>query len=61
MCFARVAPTPLEKDKSYVPDALVPVATPYRSRMPEPDNRIPGQKAQAFWVDIWIPGDARPR
>jgi hypothetical protein len=50
----------LETDKSYVPDALVPVAMPYRSSMPEPDNRIGAQKAQAFWVDVWIPGDARP-
>ena len=41
-------------------DALAPVRMPYSSRLPEPDNRIPAQKAQAFWVDVWIPGDARP-
>ena len=41
------------------PDALAPVRLPYRSRLPEPDNRISGQKAQAFWVDVWIPADAR--
>jgi hypothetical protein len=49
-----------ESDKQYYPDALVPVTQPYRSRMPEPDNRVAGQTAQAFWVDLWIPPDARP-
>ena len=50
----------LEKKKTHYPDALIPARMPYRSRMPEPDNRLPAQKAQAFWVDIWIPADARP-
>src|SRR4029077_18833247 len=50
----------LEKEKTYYPDALIPVRMPYGSRLPQPDNRIPGQKAQAFWVDVWIPGTARP-
>ncbi len=50
----------LEHEKTYCPDALVPVRTPYRSRLPEPDNRIGGQKAQAFWIDIWIPPGAHP-
>jgi hypothetical protein len=45
----------LERDKSYYPDALIPVRLPYSSRLPEPDNRIAGQRTQAFWVDIWIP------
>jgi hypothetical protein len=49
-----------ESDKRYYPDALVPVALPYGSRVPDPDNRIEKQTAQAFWVDIWIPGDASP-
>jgi hypothetical protein len=49
-----------QNDKSYFPDALVPVQLPYRSQLPEPDNRIAGQVAQAFWVDIWIPSAARP-
>ncbi len=49
-----------ESDKKYHPDALIPVASPYRSRMPEPDNRIAGQTAQAFWVDLWIPPDTEP-
>ena len=49
-----------ESDKQYYPDALIPVPQPYRSRLPEPDNRIANQTAQAFWVDLWIPPDAEP-
>ena len=45
---------------NYYPDALVPVNLPYRSQFPEPDNRIDGQKAQAFWVDVWVPKTAAP-
>lgn len=48
-------------DGMYYPDALIPARLPYRSRMPEPDNRVPGQTAQSFWVDIWIPAGAEPR
>ncbi len=44
----------LDSAKQYYPDALIPVGSPYRSRMPEPENRIAGQTSQAFWVDIWI-------
>jgi len=50
----------LDSDKSYYPDALIPVQLPYRSRFPEPDNRISKQTAQAFWVDLWIPGSTAP-
>src|SRR5579859_7598242 len=49
-----------DSDKQYYPDALIPVEQPYRSRLPEPDNRVPKQTAQAFWVDLWIPADAAP-
>ena len=49
-----------DSDKQYYPDALIPVEQPYRSRLPEPDNRVPQQTAQAFWVDLWIPADAAP-
>lgn len=49
-----------ESDKRYYPDALVPVATPYRAQIPDPDNKVPGQTAQAFWLDVWVPRDARP-
>ena len=49
-----------DSDKLYYPDALVPVHQPYRSRLPEPDNKIDRQTAQGFWVDVYIPADARP-
>ena len=47
-------------DKTYYPDALIPIRSPYRSKLPEPDNRIPQQTAQAFWIDIWIPAATAP-
>lgn len=50
----------LDAEKLYYPDALIPVPAPYSSYLPEPDNRIPQQTAQAFWVDVYIPADARP-
>jgi len=46
--------------KQYYPDALIPAPTPYRSRLPESDNRIPKQTVQAFWLDVWAPANARP-
>jgi hypothetical protein len=48
------------KDKRYVPDALIPVKLPFRSVMPEADNRIPKQTVQAFWIDVWVPPDTAP-
>lgn len=50
----------VDVDSHYYPDALIPVALPYHSELPEPDNRISKQTAQAFWVDVWIPADAPP-
>ena len=50
-----------ESNKQYYPDALIPVQQPYHSEMPEPDNRIEKQTAQAFWVDFWIPPDAEAK
>jgi len=49
-----------ESDQRYYPDALIPVRTPYSSRLPAPDNQIPQQTVQAFWVDVYIPADAKP-
>jgi hypothetical protein len=46
--------------KRYLPDALLPVRIPYRSQLPEPDNQIPKQTVQAFWLDVWVPGTAAP-
>ncbi len=48
------------RDGSYYPDALIPVAAPIEARLPDPDNKIEGQTAQAYWVDLWIARDAPP-
>src|SRR5919108_3400399 len=49
-----------DSDKRYYPDALIPVHTIYSSRLPEPDNEIPKQTTQSFWVDIYTAPDAHP-
>jgi hypothetical protein len=48
------------KDRRYYPDALIPLSGAHRSRIPEPDNKIAGQRVQAFWLDIWVPAETRP-
>jgi hypothetical protein len=45
---------------SFIPDALIPVANPFYSKLPDPDNNVAGQTAQGFWVDLWIPSDIPP-
>ena len=47
-------------DSHYYPDALIPVHTPYESSLPDRENRVPGQKAQALWIDVWVPASAKP-
>lgn len=47
-------------DKHYYPDALIPVHLPYTFKMPDADNVIQGQKARAFWVDVWISPNTKP-
>src|SRR2546428_4546030 len=47
-------------NKKYYPDALIPIPNPYQSQLPDPENRIKGQTDQVFWVDIWIPKEAKP-
>ena len=49
-----------ESDRNYYPDALVLVSMPYRTRLPDPDNRIEKQTSSAFWVDVWVPKEAAP-
>lgn len=44
----------------YYPDALIPATLPVQARIPDPDNKIEGQTAQAYWVDVWVPADAKP-
>ena len=42
-------------DKHYYPDALIPIKLPYSFQLPDQENAVQGQKARAFWVDVWIP------
>jgi hypothetical protein len=46
--------------KQYFPDALIPVNLPYESALPDAQNNVPNQTAQAFWVDLWIPEGVVP-
>src|SRR5262249_50589446 len=50
----------LNKSGLFIPDALIPVPNPFHSSLPDPENRVPEQIAQGFWVDLWIPSDAEP-
>ena len=44
----------------YLPDALIPTKLPYAADLPDAQNKIAKQTAQAFWVDLWISADATP-
>ncbi len=46
--------------RTYVPDALIPVLNPAKGQLPDPDNRVPDQSCQTFWVDLWVPPDLPP-
>jgi hypothetical protein len=50
----------LKEGGKYVPDALVPVSNPYQGTLPDPENQIKDQTAQAFWVDLYIPKESKP-
>jgi hypothetical protein len=45
---------------TYLPDALIPVHEGQVFHLPDPDNRIEGQTAQEFWVDVFIPVGTAP-
>ncbi|MHC4915550.1 MAG: glycoside hydrolase domain-containing protein [Planctomycetota bacterium] len=47
-------------EPEYWPDALVPVRRSGAYRLPDPDNDISGQKVQEFWLDVFVPPDAKP-
>ncbi len=51
---------PRGRPAEYWPDALVPLAPGAGLELPDRDNRIPGQKVQEFWVDVFVPAGARP-
>lgn len=38
----------------YYPDALIPLRDRERLSLPDKEMKIDGQKAAAFWVDIWV-------
>lgn len=51
----------------WYPDPLVPLDGPLASRLsahatslPSRDNPVPGQRAQGFWIDVWIPPGTPP-
>jgi hypothetical protein len=44
----------------YFPDALIPIKLPYAADLPDAENRISKQTAQAFWVDLWVSPEAAP-
>ncbi len=44
--------------EEWQPDALVPIRSGADSALPALDNDVPGQTAQSFWVDLFIPDDA---
>lgn len=49
------------QDHRYYPDALIPIHSSFAVTTPEAGNRIHGQTAHAYWVDVWIPPDAAPK
>jgi len=46
------------KDGQWFPDPLVPLTGPIS--IPSHENRVPGQKVQALYVDVWVPHKADP-
>ena len=57
--YHRMAVTEGE-DPQWWPDALVPVRGRKTFQLPDPDNVIPGQTTQEFWVDVFVPPDTKP-
>lgn len=50
----------LKDSGAYIPDALIPISNPYSGRMPDPENKIPNQTAQSFWIDLYVPEASKP-
>ncbi len=49
----------LESNGEYYPDALIPIQNTYLGAIPDPENRIEGQTAAVFWLDLWAPRRAQ--
>ena len=43
------------RPKHYLPDALVLARRGQSFQIPDPDNAIPRQTVQEFWVDVFVP------
>jgi len=43
----------------WVPDGLERVELPYSARVPDIDSPVPGQNTVTFWLDVWVPHDAK--
>lgn len=46
--------------KRYFPDALIPMSAGGHGQMPDAENRIAGQSTQSYWLDVWVPAEAKP-
>jgi len=42
---------------TWIPDRLERVALPYTGQMPDEAQTIKAQKAQSFWLDLWVARD----
>ena len=45
--------------QGWVPDKLDPVSLPYAGSVADPDLPIPEQTVQSFWLDLYVPPEAR--
>ena len=46
-----------QEDGRWIPDELTPVDLPYQGKMG--DQGIPGQKVDTFWLDVFVPRNAK--
>ncbi len=58
--YHKMAPRPdgSHPATAYCLDALVPVAHGSLQQIPDPDNDVPGQSHQEYWLDFFVPADA---
>jgi hypothetical protein len=42
------------------PDALIPTQSGGEFQLPDPENQIPDQTVQEFWIDVYLPAQASP-
>jgi hypothetical protein len=45
---------------AYWPDALIPVFHREPLQLPDPENQIPNQTTQEFWIDLFVPAETEP-